>query len=118
MRDIYSTEERSKIFAIVGMAIAASPAIGPIFGGAAAEYFGWKANFTALAIMGGILYAVCFLRLAESRPHNIHKRSLGSVMQLALTMMKDRHVISSALIIAICNAILFSFYAEAPFVFI
>ena len=48
------------------MAMAVSPALGPIIGGNLQVYFGWWANFVALAAFGVIVLIAAAIGLAET----------------------------------------------------
>ena len=119
MRDVYSGKERAQIFATIGVALSLSPAIGPVIGGFIDEYYSWDANFVVLAVMGLVLICRCYFSLPETRPEKIPGQlTTESLSQLTWRMIKDKHVLGCALIIGACNGILFSYYAEAPFIFI
>ncbi len=120
LRDLYTGKERSKIFAVVSGALGFSPAIGPLLGGAIDELLHWRWNFYALVVMGVMLLGVCTLRLVETKlpSQNQSKKSCKDIVKLMKCMLSDPRVLCYAMIIAICNGIMFSYYAEAPFIFI
>jgi Bcr/CflA subfamily drug resistance transporter len=119
IRDVYEGKARHQIFAIVGGAIAFSPAIGPWLGGFISMTFGWKINFIFLAVMGVLLLIHCCLFLPETRP-DMHKRQFRcrDFPKLTLSMLTDKTLLLHVLLITACNGIIFGFYGEAPFVFI
>ena len=119
IRDVYEGKERHKLFAIVGGALAFSPAIGPWLGGLLCMTFGWKINFAFLAAAGLLLLIHCYLFLPETRPNNtIRLFQVNDLPKLAMKMLKDKHILFHVLLISACNGIIFGFYGEAPFVFI
>jgi Bcr/CflA subfamily drug resistance transporter len=117
LRDLYTGKERMQIFAIIAMAITASPAIGPIIGGYISELFGWQANFTALIIIGVSLLVACIFFLQETKSKDTKTVALRDLKTLSLLMIQDKHVMSCAVLIGAVNGILFSFFGEAPFIF-
>ncbi|MGQ3887958.1 multidrug effflux MFS transporter [Legionella sp. CNM-1927-20] len=120
MRDCYDGVERNKIFALAGMVIAFAPAVGPIIGGHLTEWFSWTANFTFLALLGSFLFIYAYMNLPETYQYRTSATSANSLklMPLFLHMLKDKHVMASAFLVGGFNGILFSYYSEAPYLFI
>lgn len=118
IRDLYSLKERQAIFALVGMSLSASPALGPLIGGLLDQFFGWRSNFSVLLILGSSLLIYCWFRLPETKPLHTEKRTISGLGVLALKMLQDPFIIVNAAIVGLGNGIIFSYYGEAPFVFI
>ncbi len=116
IRDIYSGVRRNQIFSIVGGVLALSPAIGPLLGGYLDEVAGWRGNFAFLIGMGGFLLAYTFFKLPETKPIEVKQRTPFG--QVFLQFIKDPRVLGYAILIGGTNGIIFSYYAEAPFIFI
>ncbi|MDP2194293.1 MAG: Bcr/CflA family drug resistance efflux transporter, partial [Alphaproteobacteria bacterium] len=81
-----------------------------------AEYFGWRYNFMFLSAFAIVVIGLVLARLPETLVH--HSSQGISFYAIAMKLMKDRHVIGYGLIVAGCNGILFSYFAEGPFYFI
>jgi len=118
LRDIYDGKQRSQIFSILSGALAFSPAIGPLMGGYISEFWGWRANFWFLVLLGITLLILSFIKLPETKPAHIRHPSFGQMVKLARRMLISSFLWGHVLLIAATNGILFSFYGEAPFVFI
>ncbi|WP_059359239.1 multidrug effflux MFS transporter [Parachlamydia acanthamoebae] len=118
IRDTYEGKERNQLFSALGAPLAISPAIGPFLGGYIDQLFGWNANFYALLVLGICILLYAWKALPETRP--MHCRVQGwSVMTLvAKKMVNDCKIWGYVLLIGGSNGILFSYYAEAPFLFI
>ncbi len=116
IRDLHSGVRRNQIFSIVGGVLALSPAIGPFIGGWIDELLGWRGNFAFLVAMGGTLFIYSFLKLPET--HSGEENQSVSFCQVAFQLIHDKKVWGYALLVAGCNGIIFSYYAEAPFLFI
>ena len=116
MREAFSGLTGAKVFAKVGAAMALSPALGPLIGGLAQTYFGYRSVYSVLIAMaiGAGLYA--YARLPETRVRPIAQQ--GSIGKLIKRLLKDPQVWAYGLLISGINGILFSYYAEAPFIFI
>jgi Bcr/CflA subfamily drug resistance transporter len=122
IRDCYKGVERNKIFSVVGMAIALAPALGPLLGGYLTQYFSWRANFICMTTMGFMLMIYSYYRLPETRAYSILNlppdRVKTSIWQLTKQMLKDKHIMASAILVGGFNGILFSYYSEGPYIFI
>ena len=118
IRDIYTGADRGKAFSSIGAALSLSPALGPMMGGTVDQFFGWRANFVVLVIMGIGLIVTMWMRLGETRPSSIQVVSSREFFALALRLCTDKKVLRCALLIGACNGLIFSYYSEAPFVFI
>lgn len=114
LRDSYTGDELVKVFTLMGMGISLSPVIGLISGGFIADYTGHVGVFSVLLILAILLCIITFIALPETRPDNIVKVHL---LALLLRMLKDRHIRYNAILVALFNLVLFSYYSLAPFIF-
>jgi predicted MFS family arabinose efflux permease len=100
--------------------LALSPAIGPLIGGGLDQWFGWRANFMFLTVLGMFLIGYCFLRLPETlgKLGPIVPTTSSSMIKLAKRMVTDHTILYHVALVGISNGIIFSYYGEAPFLFI
>ncbi|WP_133127192.1 multidrug effflux MFS transporter [Legionella nagasakiensis] len=112
-RDAFHGSALGKVYATVGSALAVFPAIGPVIGGVIAEHFGWPVIFLFLILVGVLLCGLVAWRLPETHLTN-HRQpvSLGNVV---LNLLKNKKVIGFGIIVAGCNGINFSYFAEGSF---
>lgn len=115
IRDIYSGDEKVKLFSIISAALAFSPAIGPLVGGFISEQLMWRGNFWFLTLLGTLLFAWALYLLPETKPEKTNK---SKRLSLLIIMLKDPTIWGHSLLIGATNGILFGFYQEAPFIFI
>ncbi len=117
IRESFHDGARLKLFAIVGIALSLTPAIGPFIGGYVNDWFGWRANFMTLVLIGVAVFFYALCALPETKPKvlSYQPKKLRAVV---LLLLKDPFVLGSAWIVGAINGILFSYYAEAPFIFI
>ncbi len=115
-RESLPENKRHQFFSAAGFAIAFSIAAGPFVGGYLTEWLEWRSNFALLVVVGVFLYFVTYLGLPETLQQSNTARS--KVYEVFKMMIFDKHVLSCIWLVAAVNGILFSYYAEAPFIFI
>lgn len=131
LRDLYDGPTRARLFSIVSGALAFSPAVGPLLGGFLSEYFGWRSNFLFLELLAIVVFFWSFWKLPETRnagynvgcnmgymPPHSSTITFSTIRSLAWNMVSTRDLWRHVLLIGGTNGIIFSFYAEAPFIFI
>lgn len=116
IRDIFSGVKRNQIFSLVGGMLAFSPALGPLLGGYIDDLAGWHGNFAFLVGLGGLLLVYSFLKLPETK--SLESKQRVPFNQIAFKFFTDKRVLGYAILIGASNGIIFSYYAEAPFLFI
>lgn len=114
IRDQFSGDKLRYLFSLIGIALAISPILGLIFGVFMVSIGGYQAVFALLTVIGAFLMIWSVLKLPETMPenHNIHP-----FWQTLKKMMKDLMIWKYALLIAVFNIMLFSYYQLAPFIF-
>ncbi len=112
-RDAFHGPALGKVYSSIGSALALFPTIGPICGGIIAECFGWANIFIFLIIFALILTALIIAKLPETHL-NIGLNQI-SIFNIAHSLSRDKNVIGFGLIVAGCNGILFSYFAEGSF---
>ncbi|MEO1306389.1 MAG: multidrug effflux MFS transporter [Pseudomonadota bacterium] len=66
VRDLYPAQEAASRLGYLSMAMALAPLLGPALGGALDAWISWRASFWCLAIIGGLLFAICWTDLGET----------------------------------------------------
>ncbi|EDN9472560.1 multidrug effflux MFS transporter [Listeria monocytogenes] len=118
LRDNYHGNDRHHLFAKISAALAFSPAIGPLIGGFIGQYYGFRVVFLFLVVMGMILLFWSLKRLPETKTANATPFSVQKMVVIGKKMIFDRYTIAFGVLIGIFNGILFSYYSEAPTIFI
>lgn len=118
LRDCFSGNERHKLFSVVGYALGLAPVLGPLIGGFLVQWYDWSANLLLLAVLGAGLVSYSWLRLPETRVMAPLETVSISLTDVFKSMLKDPYVLTSAFLVSAFNGLLFSYYAEAPFIFI
>ncbi len=120
LRDCFIGEELSKVFAYMGIGISVSPVLGMLLGSQLSALGGHKWVFLALLLMALAALLHSLFKLPETKLSETEtKQSDTSVAlkSLALTMLKDRQVWLSALLVSAYNVALFSYYQLGAFTF-
>lgn len=112
-RDSFHGPTLGKAYASIGSGLAIFPAIGPVIGGVIAQHFGWSSIFLFLILFAVILVLIVARLLPET--HQAEKRKSISILEISLTLFKDKKVIGFGLIVSACNGISFSYFAEGSF---
>lgn len=115
LRDVLTGNTLKRWFSLIGIPLALAPALGPLCGGWLDYLFGWRANFMALLGMGLCLVLICYQKLPETKPVHLAPSTVR-LLPLAWQLCCDNKVLGCAVLVAIINGLLFSFYAEAPFI--
>lgn len=112
-RDVFHGPRLGEIYSITGGSLALFLAFGPICAGFIAQTFGWLNIFFFLAAFAAILIPIVIFRLPETYPSA--SRKYISTWSIAKALAQDTRVIAFGLIVAGCNGILFSYFAEGAF---
>ena len=105
-RDAYHGPALGKAYSSVGSALAIFPAIGPIIGGLIAQHLDWPSIFLFLILCAITLSILLAWRLPET--HHIDNRKPTSILEVGLSLIKNKNVIGFGFIVAACNGITFS----------
>ena len=114
MRDSYSGDELAKVFSIMGMSLGISPVIGLLLGSVLSAYWGYPGVFIALMLSAMLLLWLSVNALPETKPAFSQKIAL---IELAIKMLTDGHILKSTLLVAMFNLMWFSYFSLAPFMF-
>lgn len=118
MRESFHGVHGERVFAKVSAAMALAPALGPLLGGALLTYLGdYHGVFAGLITMAVLLEFYVLLRLPETRIVQTQKTKHTPWTTVAGRMLANGHVWLYCVLISGINGILFSYYAEAPFIF-
>ena len=119
VRDIYGPSRTAAAMAYIGAALAVSPAVAPIIGGYLQVWFGWRAAFVFLTVVGALIFVATWLLLAETNPRDRRSESgAPGLLKACATLLRDRHYLGYTLVVAFVFAGLMAFAAGGPFVFI
>ncbi|MWV43740.1 Bcr/CflA family efflux MFS transporter [Paenibacillus sp. HJL G12] len=115
LRESVSGHQRHAMFAQISAVIAFTPAAGPLIGGWVDQALGFRAVFLTLVVMSVLLFIYASARLPETTDVSTRKRI--SMLPVLKRMVASPRVPVFGLLIGGINGVLFSYYAEAPFIF-
>jgi len=76
--DMYPPERRASAISLFMLGVPVAALLGSFFGGAIAEYYGWRDTFLVFGLAGGIIALLCFAFLKEperaTQPEGDRKR--------------------------------------------
>ncbi|WP_339318315.1 multidrug effflux MFS transporter [Paenibacillus sp. FSL R10-2734] len=116
LRESVSGNKRHAMFAQISAVIAFTPAVGPLIGGFVDQAFGFRAVFFILVMMSVLLFVYAFWKLPETT--DVSARKKVAILPIVKRMLSLPRVLVFGLLIGGINGVLFSYYAEAPFIFI
>lgn len=114
IRDTANEREAASKIAYVSTAMAVAPMTGPAIGGFLEEAFGWRASFIVFAVLGVIVFIMCWVDLAETNksPSATLRQQLRSYPEL----IGSRRFWGYALCLAFSTGAFYSFLSGAPLV--
>ncbi|MGI2258663.1 MFS transporter [Shewanella sp. GXUN23E] len=120
LRDRFEGDALSRAFAVIGIGISISPALGMLLGGLTVDRAGYMGMFAVLGLLALLLLGMSWRKLGETRKSEHCQAAdcdVRGVMSLAMCMLSDRHIWRSALLVAGFNLLLFAYFQLAPFLF-
>ncbi|MDF1793288.1 MAG: multidrug effflux MFS transporter [Thalassobaculaceae bacterium] len=118
VRDVYDRDRAASAIAIITMAMAVAPAMGPAIGGLIDARFGWQATFLAPMIVGLVVLVGAWFRLNETNIHPIPTIDVPAMLRNYASLLRSRVYIGYALNTAMSVGAFFSFISGAPYVMI
>ncbi|WP_438870332.1 MFS transporter [Pseudomonas sp. L1(2025)] len=114
LRDRFQGAQLAQVFSLMGIALAASPAVGLFTGASLVQFFGYRGVLSGLLLLSLALWAVCLWALPETRSASMPTAALGETLRL---MLSDAGIWRSVGLVAALNIALFSYYSVGPFIF-
>ncbi|MCF5144579.1 multidrug effflux MFS transporter [Pseudomonas sp. WS 5532] len=114
LRDRFKGVQLAQVFSLMGIALAASPAVGLFTGASLVQFFGYRGVLSGLLLLSLTLWAWCVWALPETRPASMPTAALGQTLRL---LLRDAGIWRSVGLVAAFNIALFSYYSVGPFIF-
>lgn len=114
IRDTAPEQEAASIMGYVTMAMAVAPMLGPMFGGALDELFGWRSSFLVFVGFGVGMLALCWFDLGET--NKTPSESFVKQFQTYPELFRSRRFWGYALCMTFSTGAFYAFLAGAPLV--
>jgi MFS family permease len=112
LRDSYESTALSCVFSVMGAALALSPVFGLLSGGWLVSLYGHTGVCIALIALALLLLMLTVTMLPETRPETYAQTKACCA---TLRMARDYELWKNAILVALLNTMLFSYYSLAPF---
>ncbi len=114
VRDTRPPQEAASLIGYISMAMAVSPMLGPMLGGALDALFGWRASFVTYFGLGLALFALCWADLGET--NQARSASFGEQLRSYPALLGSERFWGYALCMSFSTGAFYCFLAGAPLV--
>lgn len=114
VRDMVPANQAASMIGYVTMGMAVVPMIAPAIGGYLDDFFGWKANFSMLLLVGVVVAAIIWFDLGETNRHK--SVSMTAQVKDYPELLRSRRFWGYCLTAAFASGAFFAFLGGAPFV--
>jgi len=116
VRDLHDEKGSVRVIALISMAIAAVPALGPVVGGYIHSLAGWQANYAALAVAGLLVVLLLAIKLPETlAARDMHAMTLAQFGERYGRLLRSRDYVGYALVPTLGFAGMTAFVTGGPF---
>ena len=119
VRDVADQLDPVRLMGRLMLVMGVAPILAPLIGGYVAAWFGWRAIFWFLALVGLAALLLCMVFLEESLPEERRRRvPLLAVLRSYASLLADVRFMGVALASGCAISGMFAYIAGSPFVFI
>jgi MFS transporter, DHA1 family, multidrug resistance protein len=116
VRDSAAADCAAAQLAMLTMVMSMAPAIAPVLGGYATAWFGWRAAFALLAIVGAVTLVLAVLLLPET--NRVQSGTRASMLIGSIRLFRSRAFCGYVLGGAFTTTSFYAFLAASPFILI
>jgi DHA1 family bicyclomycin/chloramphenicol resistance-like MFS transporter len=116
VRDSAAPDRAAAQLALLTLVMSAAPAIAPVLGGYATAWFGWRAAFALLAIVGFVTLVLTLFLLPETNP--LQSSARASLLLGSLRLFRSRAFCGYVLGGACTTTSFYAFMAASPFILV
>jgi Bcr/CflA subfamily drug resistance transporter len=114
VRDMVPAQEAASLMGYIAMAMAIAPMLGPMFGGALDQLFGWRASFWAFVGLGAAVLVLCWVDLGET--NNAPSDTFAKQFQSYPELIRSRRFWGYASCTAFSTGAFYAFLSGIPLV--
>ena len=119
VRDVAHQTDPVRLMGRLMLVMGVAPILAPLMGGYIAAWFGWRAIFWFLTLIGLATLLLCLFALPETLPEERRRRvSLLEVLRSYAMLLTNARFMGAALASGFAIAGMFAYIAGSPFVFI
>ena len=115
VRDAVAGDRAAAQLALLTLVMSLAPAAAPVLGGYMVDWFGWRAAFGLLAVVGAVTTAAAAWRLPETHGNGGGR---GAMLANSLRLLRSRAFRGYALGGACTTTSFYAFMSASPFIFI
>jgi len=116
VRDSATSDRAAAQLAMLTLVMSAAPAIAPVLGGYATAWFGWRAAFALLALVGAVTLVFAVLMLPET--NRLASGTRASLLIGSLRLFRSRVFCGYVLGGACTTTSFYAFMAASPFILV
>ncbi len=117
VRDMYDQQRATRLLAYLGAIMALGPGVAPIISNFVQLWWGWRAIFVALVVIGGLLGVSALALLPETRPRSdIASETRRHVGHTYARLLRHGVYVRSVLAMMLLFAGMYSFFVSLPFI--
>lgn len=119
VRDLFEEREAAGFYSLMMIIGGIGPIVSPFLGSLLLAQASWRAIFWTIAVIGGLSTMAAALGIPETLPRARRARGhVGDVVRGYLRIAGNRRFLGPALAIGCTSGMLFTYIANAPFLFI
>ena len=118
VRDMFSENEAAKVYSFLNCGIAMSPLFAPIIGSYLAEWFGWRAGFIFLLILGLTAFAFGLLKFDETLAMEKRIRVSRDIFRRYAVILRNAEFLTFSVIALSAISVFFTFFSVSPYIII
>ncbi len=119
VRDMAERDQAARAMSLMMACTSIAPMLAPLIGGQILWFFGWRAVFWTLALIGVAAFAASYFRLPETlRPEYRQPLVLSSILERFGELVRHRAFMGYAFTTSFMFSALLSFISGSPFVLI
>src|SRR5690606_947296 len=116
VRDLFTHEQSARIMNLMGLIIAAGPALAPTIGGLTMELAGWHAIFMIMLAAGFIIVVAVQLFMHETVSRDLSRISVTNLMRSYGTLLRSPYFVTTSLVVAGSVGALYTQATILPFI--
>lgn len=116
VRDLFTHERSARIMNLIGIILAAGPALAPTIGGVTMELAGWHAIFGLMVVGGLAIVVVVQIAMRETVPRDLSRIRPAAIARSYGALLASPYFLTSSLVIAGTVGALYTQATVLPFI--